>query len=81
VNILITLDKSQDGDEYFAAIDNFSKCAVRDSMEDYLNSPPISSISDPIMWWNGVSNDGKDPFARMAIDVLSCAGNILVYYC
>lgn len=81
MNILITLDKSQNGDEYFTAINNFSKCAVEDPMEDYLNSPSILSVSDPIMWWNGVSNDRKDPFARMAIDVLSCAGNVLVYYC
>jgi hypothetical protein len=76
VDALFILDKHQDGDEFFATIDNFGKCVVGDPLEDYLNSPPISSVSDPIMWWNGLSNNGNDPFARMAIDVLSCAGKI-----
>jgi hypothetical protein len=76
VDALFILDKHQDGDEFFATIDNFGKCVVGDPLEDYLNSPLISSVSDPIMWWNGLSNNGNDPFARMAIDVLSCAGKI-----
>jgi hypothetical protein len=81
VNIILIFNKSKDGDEFFAAIDNFGKSVVGDPLEDYLNSPPISSVTDPIMWWSGLSNNGNDPLARMAIDVLSCAGKILLYNC
>ena len=76
ITTLLILNKYQEGDEFFSAINNFGKSAVGDPLEDYLNSPPISSVSDPIMWWNGLSNNGNDPFARMAINVLLCAGTV-----
>ncbi|TFK80245.1 hypothetical protein K466DRAFT_504232, partial [Polyporus arcularius HHB13444] len=42
-----------------------------DPLEEYLASPVLPSINDPIAYWRALSDDGRNEFARMALDILS----------
>lgn len=48
-----------------------------DVLEEYLNSPLVPT-DDPIGYWNSFSTTPRTaPLARMALDVLSCPGELL----
>lgn len=45
-----------------------------DALEDYLATPPIPGITDPIMYWNHRLEGSNCPLAQMALDYLSAPG-------
>jgi hypothetical protein len=53
--------------------------AKSDPLEDWLNTPPIPNISDPIAFWNNLLLS-KHPLAQMAIDFLSIPGMLPYVY-
>ena len=50
--------------------------ATDDELDVYLSSPTISSVGDPVVYWQSQARTGlaSEPFVRMAIDYLSCPG-------
>ncbi|TFK79869.1 hypothetical protein K466DRAFT_579083 [Polyporus arcularius HHB13444] len=58
------------GTSLFAALDTYGTEGSVDALEDYLNTPPIPSISDPLKHWHALDSE-KNPLARMALDMLS----------
>jgi len=70
------LQQPNDDDHFFSDIDNFGKTTVGDAFEDFLNSPPISNVNDPISWWHGIG----DPLARMGLDFLSAPGRAYIHF-
>jgi hypothetical protein len=70
------LQQPDDDDHFFSDIDNFGKTSAGDAFEDFLNSPPISNVNDPISWWNGIG----DPLARMGLDFLSAPGKSYIHF-
>ena len=71
--------QSQDNDEddLFAEIDSFGKNSTQDALDNWLDSPPIANVDDPIAWWTSMASSG-DPFACMSLDFLSAPGR---FYC
>ncbi|TDL15562.1 hypothetical protein BD410DRAFT_732577 [Rickenella mellea] len=59
--------------DLFNAIDNWGLQAGSDPLDDWLASPPIVSVRDPLAWWGALLNDGN-VLAAMAIDILSTPG-------
>ncbi|KAJ7575909.1 hypothetical protein C8J56DRAFT_1062763 [Mycena floridula] len=56
----------------FASL-NTASVSGGDTLDDYLNTPPLQSTLDPITWWfNNYGN--SDPLAHMAMDLLSAPG-------
>ncbi|EIW52247.1 uncharacterized protein TRAVEDRAFT_136039, partial [Trametes versicolor FP-101664 SS1] len=42
-----------------------------DELETYLEAPPLSSVEDPLQYWNLMLNTSNSALARMAIDFLT----------
>jgi hypothetical protein len=67
---------------YFAEIDDFGKTPMvsDDPITEWLASPPMSNINDPIAWWTVMKASGH-PLAMMALDFLSIPGTFssLIY--
>jgi hypothetical protein len=42
-----------------------------DTLDEWLSSPPLGTVTDPIAWWTGMEGH---PLARMALDFLSTPG-------
>jgi hypothetical protein len=54
----------------FSALDDFGTDTTSDELEEYLNTPTISTKNlDPIAWWHAIGI--SSPLGRMAIDFLS----------
>ena len=59
---------------YFAELDAFtSDPSAGDTLDEWLSSPPLGTVSDPIAWWMAMEAAGH-PLARMALDFLSTPG-------
>jgi hypothetical protein len=59
---------------YFAKLDMFSSDPMAgDAVDEWLSSPPLVTVSDPITWWSAMEAAGH-PLARMALDFLSAPG-------
>jgi len=57
----------------FDALDDFGTDTTTDELEEYLNTPTISTKSlEPLVWWHAIGE--SNPLARMAIDFLSAPG-------
>jgi hypothetical protein len=57
----------------FDELDDFGTDPAADELEEYLNTPTISTKAlEPLMWWNAIGE--SNPLARMAIDFLSAPG-------
>ncbi len=50
-----------------------------DALEEYLITPPIPSVMDPIRHWHALDSE-RNPLARMALDILSAPGMALVSF-
>jgi len=62
----------------FDALDDFGTDTTTDELEEYLNTPTISTKSlEPLVWWYAIGE--SNPLARMAIDFLSAPGKHLVH--
>ncbi|RPD69462.1 hypothetical protein L226DRAFT_431647, partial [Lentinus tigrinus ALCF2SS1-7] len=57
----------------FAALEEDFSSGGLDALEEYLISPPISSVDDPIRHWKSLETD-RYPLACMALDILSVPG-------
>jgi hypothetical protein len=66
--------------KYFAELDTFGNDipVSGDPVVEWLSSPPISSVNDPIMWWS-MMEAVDHPLAQMALDFLSALG--MFYLC
>lgn len=60
-------------EDIFAELDRVYAYGDSDALEDYLNTPPIPSIKDPIKYWYSLDSS-RNPLARMALDILSAPG-------
>ncbi|KAI0688830.1 hypothetical protein C8Q76DRAFT_571479, partial [Earliella scabrosa] len=58
---------------FFSSMDGSADDSEIDALEEYFLSPPIPRVTDPIKYWHAL-DDGKNPLARMALDILSCPG-------
>jgi hypothetical protein len=58
--------------DYFVEIDNFGKSPMTldDPITEWLTSPPLVHITDPIAYWSAMDAAGH-PLARMSLDFLS----------
>ncbi|KAI0686340.1 hypothetical protein C8T65DRAFT_554460, partial [Cerioporus squamosus] len=66
-------DQLSQGRSLFASLDQDHSSSGADALEEYLISPPIPSILDPIKHWHSLDPE-RDPLARMALDILSIPG-------
>ncbi|RPD52700.1 hypothetical protein L226DRAFT_474024 [Lentinus tigrinus ALCF2SS1-7] len=48
-----------------------------DALEEYLISPPLPSVTNPILHWHSLDGE-HNPLARMALDILSTPGKLLL---
>ncbi|KAL1947002.1 hypothetical protein VTO73DRAFT_13963 [Trametes versicolor] len=55
----------------FATISNRSQAARQDELDAYLEAPPLSTVEDPLEYWDLVAKSSNSPLARMAIDFLT----------
>ncbi len=58
----------------FASISNRARAARQDELEAYLEAPPLSTVDDPLEYWNVLLRTSQSALARMAIDFLSAQG-------
>jgi hypothetical protein len=76
-NVCNLLNKPQpqsSSNNYFVELDAFtSDPAAGDALNEWLSSPPLGTVSDPIAWWTAMEAAGH-PLARMALDFLSTPG-------
>ena len=64
---------------YFAELDTFtSDPTAGDALDEWLSSPPLGTVADPMAWWTAMEKAGH-PLARMALDFLSTPGTIICY--
>jgi hypothetical protein len=61
--------------KYFAELDSFGSDVPtnNDPVGEWLLSPPIPSVKNPIIWWTDMYTAGH-PLAQMALDFLSAPG-------
>jgi len=75
------LDK--DKKRVFDEIDDWegSFSSSNDELNNYLASPTIYKVGNPILYWQSQAHAGlaSEAFAQMAIDHLSCPGKCLAY--
>ena len=63
-------------DTLFSALDDFGTNDLSDELEEYLNTPTISTKGlDPLVWWHAI---GDSPLSRMATDFLSAPGKLII---
>ena len=61
---------------YFAELDAFTSDATTgDALDEWLSSPPLGTVGDPIGWWTAMETAGH-PLARMSLDFLSTPGTM-----
>lgn len=65
----------------FASISGDAGQTNIDNLDMYLESPPSSTIKDPLAYWTSLEKGTDDPgmadLARMALDFLSIPGTCL----
>jgi hypothetical protein len=73
-NLLNKPQVRSSSNNYFAELDAFtSDPTAGDALDEWLSSPPLGTVSDPIAWWTAMEAAGH-PLARMALDFLSTPG-------
>lgn len=58
----------------FASISGRNRAGLQDTLEAYLEAPPLSTVEDPLEYWNLVQKTSTSPLAQMAIDFLTAQG-------
>ena len=62
-------------------MDNYEENDILDALEEYLSSPPVPGVTDPISYWHALANRKKgkcqNALARMALDILSTPGTFV----
>ena len=61
--------------DIFAKLDQYGRSSSTDVLEEWLSSPCLSDVDDPIQHWASILTSSKNPdkhaLARMALDFLS----------
>ena len=85
--VQVLIDFTQATRDLFASLggeNNESTIAV-DALEEYLEAPPMKTVSDPLKYWHLALESGSEnaALAQMALDYLSMPGEYLVFaiYC
>ena len=66
-------------DNFFDELDDFGTDPAIDELEEYLNTPTISTKGlEPLTWWYAIGD--SNPLARMAIDFLSAPGKPIISF-
>jgi hypothetical protein len=66
-------------DDFFDELDHFGTDPAIDELEEYLNTPTISTKGlEPLTWWYAIGE--SNPLARMAIDFLSAPGKSIISF-
>ena len=66
-------------DNLFDELDEFGTDPAADELEEYLNTPTISTKAlEPLTWWYAIGE--SNPLARMAIDFLSAPSKPWIMY-
>ncbi|TBU22653.1 hypothetical protein BD311DRAFT_597010, partial [Dichomitus squalens] len=62
--------------DLFASISSRSVQPDHDALEAYLEAPPLTTVKDPLVYWNTAIKSGSEDaaLARMALDFLSIPG-------
>ena len=60
----------------FSAISGAAGSSAQDALEEYLGSPPRTTVKDALVYWNASLESGSEDavLARMALDYLSIPG-------
>ena len=76
VLIQINVHEPRETRDLFASISGRSAHTDRDALEAYLEAAPLTTVRDPLAYWNAALKSGsEDPaLARMALDFLSIPG-------
>ena len=59
--------------KYFDHFDTFNAPSMADPIDDWLNSPPITSVTDGLQWWTTMAASGH-PLSEMGLNFLSIPG-------
>lgn len=63
--------------DFFDELDDFGTDTTTDELEEYLNTPTVSTKGlDPLTWWYVIGE--SNPLACMAINFLSAPGKPLI---
>jgi hypothetical protein len=74
INLTLHIVKTS-RDTLFSALDDFGTDDLSDELEEYLNTPTISTKGlDPLVWWHAI---GESLLSRMATDFLSAPGKLI----
>ena len=49
-----------------------------DAITEWLTSPPLVNVKDPLSWWTAMARTGH-PLASMALDFLSASGRFNLF--
>jgi hypothetical protein len=59
--------------KYFDNFNTFNTPSMMDPVDEWLNSPPITTVTDGLQWWMAMAASGH-PLSGMGIDFLSIPG-------
>jgi hypothetical protein len=59
--------------KYFDHFDTFNAPSTADPIDDWLNSPPITTVTDGLQWWTAMAASGH-PLSEMGLNFLSIPG-------
>ena len=65
--------------KYFDNFDTFNTPATTNPVDEWLNTPPVSTATNGLQYWAAMLASGH-PLARMALDFLSVPGQCMSVY-
>jgi hypothetical protein len=79
--MIVTLNElqaSSSTNKYFAELDTFTSDPTSgDVLDEWLSTPPLGTVADPIAWWSRMGMGGH-PLAPMALDFLLTPGMYII---
>jgi hypothetical protein len=64
--------------DYFAELDDLmADVPAGDTLDEWLASPPLATVTDPIAWWLAMEAAGH-PLSRMSLNFLSVPGMFII---
>ena len=78
-SLLYIVQASASRNKYFDSFDAFNTASTTgDPIDEWLNTPPISNISNGLQYWTAMATSGH-PLAPMAMNFLSIPGKQKIY--
>jgi hypothetical protein len=62
--------------KYFDNFDSFNTTSSTNPVDEWLNTPPITTATDGLQYWTAMLTSGH-PLVRMSLDFLSIPGQCL----